>query len=174
MWAEWEGTLSFPFIPFCNLAIFTAVYYFHNNKKNTNKKKKKKELFLTPKPTLPAPAAAAGCLAHLDVLEAPETSQGSHSSRVRPPLSQELWNCGARASRWAAQERVPPASRCCLEPRATCHPYKACRCGLPHHLCWKERSGPQRGTIDTAMELTDCQRWASSNSEQPVFLMKHF
>lgn len=39
--------------------IFMRVYYFHNKKKTLIKTKKKRELFLTPKPALPAPAAAS-------------------------------------------------------------------------------------------------------------------
>ena len=50
--------------------------------------------------------------------------------------------------------------------------------GLPHRLCWKDRTAPQRvhrETINTAKEVSDCRGMGtSSNSEQPVSLMKCF
>lgn len=123
--------------------IFMTVYYFHNKKTNKNKKEKRAILntqaspaspcCCQPSPAQPSPPSSA---------EPPDTSQGTHLSRARPPLARELSSCGARASHWTAQEGVPPASGCCLEPKEMCHPHKACGCGLPHPLCWKERPTP--------------------------------
>lgn len=133
-------------------------------KKTLMKTQKKRELFLTPKPALSTPASPC-CYwpspAHQAMLRPLPTSQAAHSNRARPPLAEELWSCGARASSWAAQEGAPPASGWCIEPRVICYPHKACSCGFPYSLCWKERPGPQgaqREGINTAKELTDCQR----------------
>lgn len=134
----------------------------NKNNKNTNENKKEKRAILNIQASLttiayqiwlpltqPSPPKA--------VLRPLLTSQGAHSSRARPLLAGELWRCGVRASLWATQDRAPPASGCCLEPRAMCHSYKACGCGLPHPPCWKERSVPkrtQRETINKTKELT--------------------
>ena len=58
------------------------------------------------------------------------------------------------------------------------HFQKVYFCGLPHCMCWKDRKAPQRAhreTINTAKEVSDCRGMGtSSNSEQPVSLLKCF
>lgn len=152
-----------------------AVHYFHN-KKNTNKNKKKRTIFTT-QANPASPCLYQASPAHLAMLR----PQWLHKepTQVVPGC---LWPKSFQAVGPGLVGGLPRRDfllllGAALRP-AMYHFQKVYFCGLPHRLCWKERTAPQRAhreTINAAKEVNDCRGMGtSSNNEQPVSLMKCF